>query len=305
VAGSGHLAAMAGSGEAAACDAADTRAMTKQIKAGDVELWVDQRGEGPDVLLIAGLGDPAEAWEYQLDGLSDRYRVTAFDNRGVGRTALTDGELSVPTMADDAAALLRALEIPSAHVLGFSGGSAIAQELALRHPELVRSMVLVGTFAEPDAMFATMTGFWHWLVEAAPSERAMLEAFYLWVYTPRAHEDGTVDALIEAALAFPHQQSTEAFQRQVAAFGAHSALDRLGAVTAPTLVLSGELDIAAPPRLGRRVADAIPGAQFELMPGEAHQPFQEVPELFNARVEAFWKSVDRVSGTLLAHPLAD
>jgi pimeloyl-ACP methyl ester carboxylesterase len=75
------------------------------------------------------------------------------------------------------------------------------------------------------------------------------------------------------------------------------------AITAPTLILSGELDIAAPPRLGRRVAAAIPGAEFELMPGEAHQPLQEVPELFNARVATFWQSVERVSGALLAHPL--
>src|SRR5215213_2478457 len=52
------------------------------IVAGDVELWVEQRGAGPDVLLLAGLSDPAEAWTFQLDGLSDRYRLTAFDSRG-------------------------------------------------------------------------------------------------------------------------------------------------------------------------------------------------------------------------------
>ncbi len=61
------------------------------VDVGDVELWVEQRGEGPDVLLIAGLGDPLEAWQFQLDGLSDRYRVTAFDNRGMGRSPLPDG----------------------------------------------------------------------------------------------------------------------------------------------------------------------------------------------------------------------
>ena len=57
-----------------------------RIDTGDVELWVVQRGQGPDVLLIAGLSDPAEAWQFQLDGLADRYRLIAFDNRGAGRT---------------------------------------------------------------------------------------------------------------------------------------------------------------------------------------------------------------------------
>lgn len=254
-------------------------------------IWVERQGEGPDILLIAGLSDPAEAWQAQLDGLSDRYRLTAYDNRGTGRTPLHEGPLSVPGMAEDAAAVLSALEIPAAHVMGFSGGSRIAQELALNHPRLVRSLVLVSTWARPDAYFRSLTGFWHWMAERAPSERAMLEAFLLWIYTPRAHNDGTVDRIIEETLDFPHPQSVEAFQRQLAPFRTHDTLDRLAEITAPTLVLAGELDIATPPRLGRAVAERIPGARFEVLPGEAHQPFQEVPDAFNARVDAFWQEV--------------
>ena len=91
--------------------------MGEAIDTGHIELWTERRGQGPDVLLIAGLGDPAEAWQSQLDGLADRYLLTAFDNRGVGRTPLAEGRLSATTMAD--AALLHALEVPSAHVAGF------------------------------------------------------------------------------------------------------------------------------------------------------------------------------------------
>ena len=256
-----------------------------------LDLWVERRGDGPDVLLIAGLGDPAEAWQLQLDGLADRYRVTAFDNRGVGRTPPADGPLSVATMADDAAALLRALDTPAAHVAGFSMGSAIAQELAIRHPELVRSLVLMGTWARSDALFRARLGLWRWLPEVAPDARSFFEAFFTWVYTPRAHADGTVDQLVEEAMAFPHQQTVEAFQAQVDACLAHDTADRLARIAAPTLVLAGELDAILPPHFGRFVADAIPGARFELLPGEAHQPFQERPEEFNARVDAFWRDV--------------
>ncbi|MEU4548389.1 alpha/beta fold hydrolase [Nonomuraea dietziae] len=202
--------------------------MGEPIDVNGTRMWVERRGRGPDVLLIAGLSDPAEAWQAQLDGLADRYRLIAFDNRGAGRTPLPQGPLSVPLMADDAAALLRALDVPAA----------------------------------------------------------------LWVYTPRAHADGTVERMIEEALAFPHQQSVEAFQRQFEAFETHETLDRLPEIAVPTLVLAGEIDRATPPLLGREVAEGISGAVFEVLAGEAHQPFQEVPDEFNARVDAFWREVD-------------
>jgi len=271
---------------------ARTSGTSGPIAAGDVDLWVERRGEGPDVLLIAGLSDPAEAWEPQLEGLSQRYRLTAFDNRGAGRSPLPTEGFSVADMADDAAELLRTLGVSSAHVAGFSGGSATAQELALRHPEIVRSLVLVSTWARPDAYFRTMTDSWRWLADVAPSERAMLEAFFLWIYTPRAHEDGTVDQIIEETLAFPHPQPPEAFQRQLAAWMAHDTMDRLSEITAPTLVVAGELDIACPPRFGRVVAEQIPGAELVVLPREAHQPFQERPTEFNALVDGFWSKVD-------------
>jgi pimeloyl-ACP methyl ester carboxylesterase len=194
-------------------------------------------------------------------------------------------------MADDAAALLRELDVPGAHVAGFSMGSAIAQELALRHPELVHSLVLVSTYARADALFRSQLRFWRWLAESAPSERAFLDAFFTWVYTPRAHADGTVAQLVEEALAFPHQQPVEAFQMQVDACLTHDTADRLSQVAVPTLVVAGGLDTILPPRLGRHVADAIPNARLEVIPGEAHQPFQEVPDEFNALVDGFWRGV--------------
>jgi pimeloyl-ACP methyl ester carboxylesterase len=265
--------------------------MGEHVRAGDLDIWTEQVGQGPDVLLIGGLGDTVESWQFQLDGLADRYRLTAFDNRGAGRTAMPPGPLSVETMADDAAQVLRALEVPSAHVAGFSGGSIIAQELALRHPELVRSLVLQSTWPVPDPYFRSWGRFVRWLAEAAPSERAFLEGFFLWIYTPRAHNDGTVDQIIEEVLAFPHKQATEDLQRFLDAFFDHDTTDRLPQVAAPTLVLAGGLDMTARPELCRAVAELIPGARFEVLEEEAHQPFQEIPDEWNARVDAFWREV--------------
>jgi pimeloyl-ACP methyl ester carboxylesterase len=265
--------------------------MGEHVRAGDLDIWTEQVGEGPDVLLIGGLGDTVESWQFQLDGLADRYRLTAFDNRGAGRTAMPRGPVSVETMADDAAGLLRALDIASAHVAGFSGGSIVSQELALSHPRLVRSLVLQSTFAVMDPYLRSLAQFVRWLVDVAPNERAFLEAFFLTVYTRRAHNDGTVDQIIEEVLAFPHKQSTDNLRRQLDAFIGDDTTDRLRDIGAPTLVLAGGRDLNARPELGRAVAELIPGARFEVMEEEAHQPFQEVPDAWNARVDAFWREV--------------
>jgi pimeloyl-ACP methyl ester carboxylesterase len=177
-------------------------------------------------------------------------------------------------------------------VAGFSGGSIIAQELALRHPELVRSLVLQSTWPTPDRYLRSWGRFVRWLAEAAPSERAFLEGFFLDIYTPRAHNDGTVEQIIEDVLAFPHKQATEDMQRSLDAFLAHDTSDRLGRIVAPTLVLAGGLDTTSRPQLCRAVADLIPDARFEVMEEECHQPFQEAPDDWNARVDAFWHEVE-------------
>ena len=267
--------------------------MGAHVRAGDLDIWTEQVGAGPDVLLIGGLGDTVESWQFQLDGLADRYRVIAFDNRGAGRTAMPHGPATVEAMADDAAAVLRALDVASAHVAGFSGGSIIGQELALRHPEVVRSLVLQSSWAAPDAYLRAWFRFVHWLMDTAPSERALMEYFFLDIYTARAHADGTVAAFIDAVVAFPHKQATADMHAYLSALERPDTRDRLRGIAAPTLVLSGGVDSVARPALGRDLAQLIPGAMFEIQDDEAHQPFQEMPDAWNTRVDAFWQDVER------------
>ena len=107
----------------------------------------------------------------------------------------------------------------------------------------------------------------------------------------RAYADGTVAALIDEALAFPHKQSARDLQRYLDPLPDHDTTARLPQISVPTLVMAGGIDPGARPALGRVVADAIPDARFEVWETESHQPFQEVPERWNARVDAFWQDV--------------
>ena len=144
-----------------------------------------------------------------------------------------------------------------------------------------------------DSYLRSWLLFVRWLVEVAPSERAFLEGFFLDIYTARAHNEGMVDQIIEEVLAFPHKQSTEDLQAFLDAFLVdHDTTDRLPEIAAPTLVIAGGRDPTSRPKRCRAVADLIPDAQFEVMEEEAHQPFQEVPDEWNARVDAFWREIE-------------
>ena len=98
-----------------------------------------------------GLAADSTAWMFQIPEFAEHYRTIVFDNRGVGRSSKPAGPYTIHEMADDAAGLLDALDIDRAHVVGVSMGGMIAQELALRHPERVRGLVLACTYPEPDA----------------------------------------------------------------------------------------------------------------------------------------------------------
>ena len=271
----------------------NTTSSTRSIAANGVDLWVHQRGSGPDVLLIAGLGDPHDCWQGQLDGLAGRYRMTAHDNRGVGGTPMPAGGLSIRAMADDAAAALRVLGIERAHVAGFSMGGLIAQELALAHPGSVSSLALLSTYGHTDALLRQTLHSWIWLARIADDPGEFLRSFSTWLFSRHGHASGFVEQWVQAGLDDPHAMSTEDFCRAVEACLEHDALDRLEAIDVPTLVVTGEEDLVTPPRFAHEIAARIPGARPAVLPQYAHQSFMEVPEQVNALLDGFWSEVAR------------
>jgi pimeloyl-ACP methyl ester carboxylesterase len=260
------------------------------VEANGVGLWVEQEGEGEDVVFVSGLADEGACWVDQIAGLASRYRITTFDNRGVGRSATPPGAFAIADFAADTAALMDALGIGRAHVVGSSMGGAIAQELAVARPGLVRSLVLNGTWCRGDRFLHEVFRNWIWAAEKADSIRDFLVAVNLWCFAPRIWNDGTMDGWLDAAEASPHAQSVDAFTRSAEALIGHDSADRIGAIEAPTLVTVGELDLVLPRRFSQAIVERIPGARLVVVPGAGHQPFQEQPEEYNRILTGFWES---------------
>lgn len=252
-------------------------------KIGDIDVYYEEHGSGEPLLLIMGLAADSTAWLFQIPDFARHYRTIAFDNRGVGRSSKPRGSYTIHQMADDAAGLLDFLEIERAHVVGVSMGGMIAQELALRHPERVRTLHLGCTLARSDAYLRALIEAWR-DVRRNLTREASLRAFGLWLFAPATYQERPefIEMLYQNALANPFPQTLIGFLRQGDAIVTHDALPRLPALRCPTLVSVADEDILVPPRFSREVAACVPGARLEVLSGAGHAYFWERPEAFNA-----------------------
>lgn len=257
------------------------------VSAGGVDLWAEQTGAGDDVLFIAGLADEGSCWAAQAADLSDSYRVTTFDNRGVGRSSTPDGDYRIVDFADDTLALMDALGIARAHVVGSSMGGAIAQELTLRNPERVRSLVLHGTWCKTDPYFREAVRSWQLLARGAPSQREFFLAVNVWFVAPYIYDDGTIERWATATEENLHPQSVDAFCRSAEALLTHDSRARLGQISCPTLVTVGSLDICTPRRFAEQLVELIVGAELHVFEGAGHMPYVEDPSRFTHVIRRF------------------
>ena len=253
-----------------------------------LRMYYDQRGGGPDLVFIAGLSAHSGGWLPQRRALSDVFRVTLFDNRGAGQTDAPDEPYSIRQMADDAAALLDALRIARAHVVGASMGGMIAQELAINHPEKVNRLVLACSRIKAGPVRLLMGPVDRFLRESGldPIGRSLLTM--PWLMSPSFLQDEErVLAQLDLARRDPHPISRHGYLRQHAAVMAHDTSGRLGRIAAPTLVLVGAEDVLTPVHESEALAAAIPGATLRVLPRGGHGFFGEYPAETSAALREF------------------
>ncbi len=242
-----------------------------------------EAGAGDPLVLVMGFGGDHLAWGLQIPAFAAKYRVIAFDNRGVGQSGAPDLPYSTAMMADDTAGLLDALGIERAHVCGVSMGGMIAQEIALRHPGRVRTLQLHATLGRPDAYMRALVEGWRKTRIALGREDA-LRVIALWLFAPRTYEERPefVELVLQNAIANPHPQSLTGFLRQGDAVLGHDTLERLEQLRCPTLVSVADQDILVPPRFSHAIAQRVPGAELKTIADAGHAYMWEAPEAFNA-----------------------
>jgi pimeloyl-ACP methyl ester carboxylesterase len=249
-------------------------------------------GEGEPLVLISGFAVGLWVWFKQVPVLSQKFRTIVFDNRGVGHSDKPEARHTIRTMADDVAGLLGALGIDRAHILGASMGGFIAQEFALAYPPMTRSIILCCTgyggpnyVLPPEEVLSAMSG-----MEGLGSEeraRQNVALFYSPAY-PKRHPD-EVEKVIQTYLQNPTPE--HAYMNQLIAAMAFDTEARVSAITAPTLVVTGDQDLCVPPENSKNLAEKIPNARLVMIEGAGHAVFMEQPDEFNRVVTEFLESV--------------
>jgi pimeloyl-ACP methyl ester carboxylesterase len=241
------------------------------------------------VLLLTGLGSKRLGWYKQLPVFGQVYRTIALDHRDTGDSDLATDPYTTADQADDAAAVLQALGVASASIVGLSMGGFIALELALRHPELVQELVLTGTHAGGPTHVAPGPE----MIALLMQDRTGVEIgeFFRRVYTqlmaPGYAESHPKEMERIAENARYRPQPPEAYRRQLQTTLTHNASGQLDQIRVPTLVVHGEVDPLVPVANGRYLAEHIPGAQLICYPDTGHISIVERADDYNRDVLAF------------------
>jgi pimeloyl-ACP methyl ester carboxylesterase len=250
-------------------------------KLDDVDLYYQIKGKGTPLIMITGYSGNSDGWDNLIprsDTLSKHYKVIIFDNRGTGRSSRPDGPYSISIMADDVAKLLDHLSIEKAHVLGTSMGGAIAQEVALRHPEKVDSLVLFCTTPggslrlDPKQKEATEKLSWMFSPPKSMTMEDVRDTILGMVYYPDffiANKD--------RILAYAPERPTvpETLKKQYRALLEHDTVDRLGSISARTLVVHGADDLLLFANGAEVIAEKIPCVKLLMFENASHSVFEE------------------------------
>ncbi|HMA83614.1 MAG TPA: alpha/beta hydrolase [Candidatus Thermoplasmatota archaeon] len=264
----------------------------------NIKLSYHTIGSGVPIVFIAGLGMDHMCWLYQIPDFQQHFQLVLPDNRGMGQSTGSDDQYTTALMADDIAGLLNQLNIDNAHIIGSSMGGMIAQEFALRHPEMVNKLLLCSTFAKHPEMITYLKQGLNQLGNRKKNDLSDLHAdsftfgpvydFFLKQVFDETYFKMHESMITNTLQRFIQQDLfVETFLKQLHAIFHHDTLNQLSQITADTLVLTGNNDRLVPTNCTKILAEKIPNATLSVIDGATHVFHIEQPELFNHIIHLF------------------
>jgi 3-oxoadipate enol-lactonase len=241
--------------------------------------------------MLHGIGSNSRAFRYQLADLSDMFDVIAWDAPGYGQSEDPADPFTLEDLADEALSLLDSLGITRAHVLGVSMGGVIAQLLALRHADRVRSLVLAdtnpggGALPEPERS-ARVRQRVEMLERLGPRRMAEQRG-------PQLLRPGAAAVLVAEVIDIMAEVRPAGYCAAARALGYTDVSPDLADIRVRTLVVHGADDAVVPVAVGRHLAQSIPNARLEIIPDAGHLSNQDQPAAFNAVVRQFLSASGR------------
>jgi pimeloyl-ACP methyl ester carboxylesterase len=254
----------------------------------DVTLHYDVEGNGPPLLLIAGLGSSSLAWAAAVPRLREGFTVVTFDNRGTGRSDVPPGPYAIDDLADDAAALVDHLGVGPVATVGWSLGGSVLQSMLIRHALVLSKAVLLNAFPSYTAI---QDG---WLDAGLAVRRAGVDPVAIgmsgmpWAFTPRLLSDHvTAAAQAELARKDPHPTTLAGFEAQAAGLRIYDSRPDLPSAMTYTLVLAGAEDVLTPVSQSVEIAELMPNATLQVLPRGGHGMLLEYPDDTLGAITAF------------------
>jgi 3-oxoadipate enol-lactonase len=240
-----------------------------RLRVNDVNLYYEFSGpeEGEPLILNNGVFMNTASWALQLPALARRYRVLAYDMRGQGQSEHPDSEYSLELHAEDLTALMDALGIEQAHMVGTSYGGELNLVMGIRHPERCLSLVIIASVSHSDPLLCAMIE--RWRLAAGLGDGPL---FFRLIYADTYSEGFLVNRPDMVPLAEQRYATLDlpAAVRLIESFQRFNVTADLGRIKAPTCIASAELDILKPRHYGEIMHRAIAGSEFHLIPGAGH-----------------------------------
>ncbi len=257
-----------------------------KVAINGVGLNYEDSGAGEPLLLLMGFGDGIAAWSAQIPAFAARHRTIALDHRGTGDSDSPEDGYTIEQFADDAIGLLDHLGVARAHVLGYSMGGRVAQDMAARHASRVGAIVLAASAAKANPLNVYSLRAGAYLYRRFGPEAAA--AFGpLISFTHRYFEDhlGTLSDGLGAPSA--HPMALHAYEGHVRAIEQHDSTPMLERITAPALILMGDQEWLNPAADAEIMLAGIADSRLHVLEGGGHGLLWEIPDSFNRAVLAF------------------